>query len=169
MMHKLLSVHRYPEFLRLLWWRVVTPFLVRQAGVQIGLDVEFFGTPIISVIAGSNICIGEKSSLCSVSEFTALGVNHPVILRTIRPNATIEIGADTGISGATICAATAVTIGEGCMLGANVMIADTDFHAVDDLNRRHNDNADAINTAPVRIGNNVFLGAGVIVLKTYLL
>ncbi|MEC5218592.1 acetyltransferase-like isoleucine patch superfamily enzyme [Actimicrobium sp. GrIS 1.19] len=165
MLSKLLSISRYPEFLHLLWWRTAVPFFVRRAGVKIASNVEFFGRPLVSLAPKSYISLGEKVSLCSVSEYTALGVNHPVILRTLRPAARIEIGADTGISGATICAAIRVTVGSGCLFGANVVVTDTDFHALKATNRRHNDNVEDIASRPVSIGNNVFLGTGAIVLK----
>ena len=165
MLSKLLSLHRYPEFLRLLWWRLITPYRVRKMGVELGPKVKFFGTPIITAVPGSRIRLGLRNSLCSVSRYTALGVNHPVILRTMREGAQIDVGADTGMSGATVCAAIDVTIGERCLLGANVTIADTDFHAVDNANRRYNKNPDDIRAAPICIDNDVFLGAGTFVLK----
>lgn len=165
MLRKLFSFRRYPELARLAWWRTVVPFFMRRKGVQLGKDVRFMGSPIVSLASGSQITIGDRASLCSVSEYTALGVNHPVILRTLRPGALIEIGADSGISGASICAANKVTIGSQCLFGANVVISDTDFHSLKAQNRRYNNRPEDIAVAPVRIGHNVFLGTGVVVLK----
>ena len=165
MLSKLLAFRRYPEFLRLLWWRKVTPYFLRRAGLDIWPGVQFLGSPIVSLAIGSRITLGERASLCSVSKYTALGVNHPVILRTLRPGAVIEIGADTGISGASICAASRVTIGKQCLFGANVVVTDTDFHSLQAENRRYNNRIEDIAVAPVCIEDNVFLGTGVIVLK----
>lgn len=146
------------------WWtRAVMPG-VRAAGVEMGDKVQIQGRPIVSLVKGSRIPIGARCVLCSDSQATALGVNHPVVLRTLRPGAEIVIGADTGISGASICAAIQVKIGDHCLLGANVMVADTDFHALAAHNRRYNTRLEDIAAKPVQIGNNVFLGAGVIVL-----
>ena len=165
MLNKLFAFNRYPEFIRLAWWRFVVPKLVRRLGVKFGGGGSFMGMPIISMKPSSHIIIGDRVSLCSVSEFTALGVNHPVVLRTLRTNARIEIGDDTGISGASICDASEVRIGKQCLFGANVIIADTDFHAIKPENRRYNNNPEDIAVAPVFIGDNVFIGAGTIVLK----
>lgn len=165
MLNKLLAFNRYPEFIRLAWWRIVVPILVRRLGIKFGNNVIFMGMPIISMQPNSQIAIGDRVSLCSVSEFTALGVNHPVVLRTLRPSARIEIGDDTGISGASICAAAEVRIGKQCLFGANVVIADTDFHAIKPENRRYNNDPEDIAVAPVFIGDNVFIGTGTIVLK----
>ena len=128
-----------------------------------GFKTTFYGKPIISVHKNSDIKIGNRVVLCSTSKDTALGVNHPVILRTLNEKASILIGDDTGISGATICSASKITIGKGCLLGANVSIIDTDFHPIRSLERRY-DNKN-IQSLPIEIGDNVFLGYNTVVLK----
>lgn len=147
------------------WWRFAVPRQLLKMGVQLGQDVTFYGMPIISMAPGSYISIGDRCVLCSDSRFTALGVNHPVVLRTTQPGASITIGADTGMSGGTICAAVKVSVGERCLLGANILIADTDFHAIEPTNRRYNNNPDSVNTARVEIGDDVFIGTQAIILK----
>ena len=54
-----------------------------------------------------------------------------------------------------------VDIGSGCQIGDNVAIYDSDFHEVNPATR----NRSAGPSAPVRIGNNVWLGSRVMVLK----
>jgi acetyltransferase-like isoleucine patch superfamily enzyme len=159
------NIFRYPEYVRLAWWRWVVPMRARQLGVTVSPTARFAGAPIISLTPESQIHIGERVSLCSSSLYTALGVNHAIVLRTLRPGATIEIGDDTGLSGTSICAASHISIGKGCLIGANVTITDTDFHAIKPESRRYNNRPEDIAAIPVHIGNNVFLGAGVIVLK----
>jgi len=165
MIKHLLSPNRYPEYLKKIWWKFITPFSLRSSGVSVSKTARFQGTPIISMEVDSVIIISDRCALCSVSEFTALGVNHPVVLRTLRPGAIIHIGADTGISGGTICSAISITIGTGCLFGANVTVVDTDFHPINPNNRRYNNNPCDIKCAPVVIGDNVFLGTGSIVMK----
>lgn len=104
--------------------------------------------------------------MISKSFATALGVNHPVVLRTLRAGAHIRIGDGARISGGSICAAEYVEIGAGTMLGANVMIADTDFHSLSVTGRAvRGHDAAFIAVKPVIIGENVFIGADSIVLK----
>lgn len=166
MLSKIARIHKYPGYLRQLWWRLAVPRKLRRMGVRIGSDAVFYGDPIVSMEKGrGEITIGSKCVLCSVSEFTALGVNHPVVLRTLRPGAVIRIGDDTGMSGATICAAVSVVVGSNVLLGANVTIVDTDFHTIKSRGRRHNDNPDEISSAPVIIDDNVFIGMNTLVLK----
>lgn len=148
-----------------MWWGLtVTPGL-RIAGVDIAEKVRVQGRPIVSLASGSRIQIGARSVLCSDSQINALGINHPIVLRTLRPGAEIVIGEDTGMSGGSICAASSIRIGAGCLLGANVTLADTDFHSLNPANRRYNKNPDEIAVAPIVIGDNVFIGAEVFVLK----
>lgn len=69
------------------------------------------------------------------------------------------------MSGGSICAASSIRIGAGCLIGANVTLADTDFHAISPSNRRYNSNPDEIAVAPIVIEDNVFIGADVFILK----
>ncbi|WP_455281684.1 DapH/DapD/GlmU-related protein [Cupriavidus necator] len=68
------------------------------------------------------------------------------------------------MSGVTVCAVGSVSIGENCLIGANVIIFDTDFHPVEPLERRSKPIESARNK-PVVIENNVFIGANSIVGK----
>ena len=147
------------------WWQLTVPVRLRAQGVELGKDVHFYGMPIVGMAKDSLIRIGDRVVLCSDSRFTALGVNHPVVLRTLRPGAEIVIGNDCGISGGSICAAIRVELGNECLLGANVTIADTDFHSIKPARRRLNNNPQEIGAAPVRIEDNVFIGTGALVLK----
>ena len=109
--------------------------------------------------------IGQGASLVSKTSRNPLGVNHRLVIRTLLPGAEVIIGAGTGISGGSICAATSVRIGAGCLLGANVTVVDTDFHPIHSATR---------STAPIpatrprdaiAIGDNVFIGTGATILK----
>jgi acetyltransferase-like isoleucine patch superfamily enzyme len=111
------------------------------------------------------LIIGDNVVLCSKAEYTDLGVSRPCVIRTLRPDARIRIGRDTGISGAAICAASSIDIGKECLLGAGVVIADTDFHPIAPRGRRFAKNYDSIGAMPVVIEDNVFIGANTIVLK----
>lgn len=155
------ALHR----LKRTWWNLAVIPAMRRAGVEVGDKVQLQGWPIVSLAAGSRIAIGARCVLCSDGQATALGINHPVVLRTLRAGAEIVIGEDTGMSGGSICAAASVRIGAGCLLGANVTLADTDFHAVNAPNRRYNKNHDEIAFAPIVIEDNVFIGTGALVLK----
>lgn len=162
---KFLEVHRFPYFLHKLLGIYVNHYFVRVAGVRIAGRCYFFGMPIIGRVPDSTISLGSGCEFRSRSDMTDLGINHPVVLRTLRPGASIVIGDNTGISGGVICAAIRVEIGKDCLLGANVTISDTDFHPINPDRRRYNNNPQDIAAEPVFIGDNVFIGTGAIVLK----
>ena len=147
------------------WWKYTVSMRLCTQGVKIGIGAKFYGMPIVSMAKDSQICIGERVVICSDSRFTALGVSHPVVLRTLRPRSEIIIGSDCGISGTSICAAISVTIGKECLFGADVLIADNDFHPIKPEGRRYNSNVDDIAAKPVVIGDNVFIGTRSMILK----
>jgi acetyltransferase-like isoleucine patch superfamily enzyme len=136
---------------------------LRRAGVAVSARARIMGAPLVARCEQSRIEIGDDAVICSRSRWTALGVAHPVVLRTLRPGAFIGIGRGTGISGGSLCAALSIRIGERCLIGADVVIVDTDFHALDAA--RRDAGWAAIGCAPVEIGDDVFIGTRAIVLK----
>jgi acetyltransferase-like isoleucine patch superfamily enzyme len=136
-----------------------------MSGVELGEAVRVLGLPVVELAAGSHIAVGPRSVLISRSRPTALGVSRPVILRTLRTGARIEIGADVGLSGTTICAARLVSVGDRVLFGADVLVADTDFHVIDSLPRRYAPPPEPQARDRVLIGADVFIGARTIVLS----
>lgn len=138
---------------------------VRAKGAQVGEGVTFYGKPIVACWPDSQIIIGAGTVITSLSSRTALGINHRAVLRTMRPDARISLGERVGISGGSICAVNAISIGDGSMLGANCSVFDTDFHALRDLSRRDSGLPPADSGDEVHIGRNVFIGTNAMVLK----
>ena len=158
------NVARYPAYARQIYWKAVSFLIFRSQGVILSGTVTCYGIPIVQRTAGSEIAIGDRVILCSDSRYTALGVSKPVILRTLRAGARLEIGAETGMSGAVICASNSVVIGRQCLFGADVMVFDTDFHPVDPDGRRGKSESEA-DARAVAIHDNVFIGARSIIMK----
>jgi acetyltransferase-like isoleucine patch superfamily enzyme len=146
-------------------WSYLARTLLHMKGVRLGTGVRFVGIPVVSVAEGSLLSLGNRALLCSRDRCNSLGVNHPVVLRTIGPEARLVIGDDVGISGASICASVGVEIGDGCLIGANALIVDTDFHPSQGQARRYAPNPKPRPEDRVVIGANVFVGAGAMILK----
>lgn len=161
---RILHLNKYPLYFSLIIWRILMPIYLRSKAIDFKKNITCHGFPIIFKKEGSVISIGNNVVLCSTSKLTALGVYHAVILRTLSKDAILIIGDDTGISGATICAAKKVSIGKGVLLGANVTIMDTDFHSILPENRR-NIQVHQLENKEVIIEDNVFIGANSIILK----
>jgi acetyltransferase-like isoleucine patch superfamily enzyme len=144
---------------------LVGKVILKFKGIEYGKNLRLYGLPIITKHKNSSIKIGDNVVLCSNSKYTALGVNHPVIIRTLTSNAKIVIGNDVGMSGGVLCSAESVVIGNRVLIGANVSIFDTDFHSVNTINRRYVNDHRLIKSKNVFVGDDVFLGTGAIVGK----
>lgn len=134
-------------------------------GVQAGAGIIVAGLPIVTSVTRGAIVLGDRVELVSISRRTDLGVRGPTIMRTLTPEATITVGADTGMSGAVICAASRVEIGERCLIGADVMIFDTDFHSSEPFGRRYGRPDWSQISKSVVIGNDVFIGTRALITK----
>jgi acetyltransferase-like isoleucine patch superfamily enzyme len=162
-------ISRVEEKLRGITVRFIhVPFLqivLKLYGVKMGANCKIIGKPVISRHNNSQITLGNRAVLVSKISQTALGVSRPVILRTMTENSKIFIGEDTGLSGTTICSAISVEIGARCLIGADVLIVDTDFHQVDVLSRRYLPHPAPKPEHRIVIGDDVFIGARSIILK----
>jgi acetyltransferase-like isoleucine patch superfamily enzyme len=166
LLKRLISLHAYPRyFVDRCYVPLLNAFSWRRQGLRVGCGAIWYGVPILSLSPHSRIQVGDHCVLCSRSNQTALGVNHPVVLRTLLPGAQILIGNRVGMSGTTVCAAERVTIGDRCMIGANVTIVDTDFHSLDPVIRSSPEDARSAKVRPVEIGSDVFIGCGCTILK----
>lgn len=163
-MVRVFNVARYPLYIKKIYWSISAALLFRQKGIVLSGSVECFGLPLIELMADTKLYFGARLSLCSDSRYTALGVSRPVIFRTLMPGAQITIGDESGLSGTTICAAKSVSIGKRCLIGADVLITDTDFHPIAMEGRRYK-GASAAASSPIVIEDDVFIGARSIILK----
>lgn len=104
----------------------------------------------VSCYAGCSFAIGENGS-CSIGDFTLL-------------------------NGALIMAEERIEIGSHCLISWSVGIADGDFHPLDPVQRRLDAEALApyapnrparppLRTAPIIIGDNVWIGMNAVILK----
>jgi acetyltransferase-like isoleucine patch superfamily enzyme len=156
-----ISGYYFRRFLGLFFWPKIASLEVSAVGKK----CTFMGRPILSEAIDSNIIIGDSVKIVSNSLDTALGVRQPSILRTMRKGAIIKIGNNTAASGLVVCSESSVSIGEYCLIGANVTIFDTDFHLVHSSNRIIEDRIKPARTKPLIIGNNVFIGTGSLICK----
>lgn len=161
----LLSFYKYPRYIADFYNYFVMPMVWRSQGIGLGNSIIWLGKPIITRAKGSSLTIGSFTVVCSRSIQTALAVNHPVVIRTLTADAVISVGSNVRMSGTTICSADRIIIGDRCVIGANAMIVDTDFHALDPVIRSSRDDAQSAVSMPVIIGNDVFIGVNSTVLK----
>lgn len=87
--------------------------------------------------------------------------NGEILLQARTSNSRIVIGARTAFSNnVSVIACLGVYIGADCLIGDMVSVVDSDFHGLSPEDRKEQGKS-----APVTIGDNVWLGARVMVLK----
>lgn len=158
----MLTVHEVPK-VRGALVRLESLLVSRLYPGRFGPGLRVFGLPIVSIAPGSEFVVGRRAVLISHPIYSEPGVSHPCVLRTLSPDSRLIVGDDVGMSGASVVAATSVSIGDQVLLGADVLITDTDFHPVAPPRRRWS--REGVGSSPVVIGSNVFVGARAMVLK----
>ena len=107
--------------------------------------------------SGCNLNLMSQSQLI-LSGNSMIGLGSAL---TLEENATLSLGSSTYIcAGATIRVAHKVTIGDQCAISWNVTIMDSDFHEY-----ALEDGTIPEKTKEVIIGNNVWIGNNVLILK----
>jgi acetyltransferase-like isoleucine patch superfamily enzyme len=116
------------------------------------------------------ISISNKGSLEIQSNFRVnSGIHYnriggDAITRLIvKENGNLVIGNNLSISNSTIVCTNKIEIGKFVFIGGDCKIWDTNFHSIEFQKRIQND--DNPRTAPIKIKDNVFIGASSIILK----
>ncbi len=106
---------------------------------------RFDGFPILKIPRGATLLISRRVRVFPRVRFTLED-----------STALIQVGERTFINrNSEIVAATGVVIGSDCAISWDVLITDTDFHQVSGVQKSRS----------VRIGDNVWIGAGATILK----
>ena len=119
---------------------------------------------LIHSIKSGHIIIGKYFICANKVRANSIGLIQPCVFNVSTPNSSIEIGNNVGISGSTINATKSITIGNNVLIGSGCLITDTDSHPLHWEDRIRNNNAKT-KSAPIRIEDNVFIGARSIILK----
>jgi acetyltransferase-like isoleucine patch superfamily enzyme len=164
-MRFLMKLLRMPATLAMLIGdRFLWPLLLRAEGVQHGDGLKLVGAPSIRMKSGGSIRLGKYVALYSRRTSNPLLLHTPCGLRLLESGARITIGDHCALSGAVICAAQSVEIGNHVLIGANSKISDTDFHPLSAEVRLLDRNKGAASN-PVVIKDDVFIGSGAFILK----
>lgn len=127
-----------------------------DVNIKLGKKCKFIGIPYLRPLPGSKITIGDNCSFNSSKNSNLIGIDRKCYISTLSKQAIIIIENNCGFSGTVIAAHTEIIIKKNTKCGANTLITDTDWH-LDDIR--------AGEPKPVIIGENVWIGAGVKVLK----
>lgn len=142
---------------------IVFRLMCRIYGIHYAKGLIAKGLPFLHIKRGAIVILGKNNKINSRLYANPIGRNQRCIF-SIRGR--LEIGDNFGMSSSTIVAHNSVKIGDDVKIGGNVVIYDTDFHSLISNERNAIPELKSnIKTAPVSIGNNVFIGAHSTILK----
>lgn len=135
-----------------------------------GNDVSFStftctGIPYVMVARGARgMHIGKGFSMHNGADGNPIGCFQPCTFFVDR-DCSIKIGENVGISQTALIAHADITIGDNVKIGGGTCIYTSDFHSLDYQIRSSKEDQKYRISAPIQIGNNVFIGAHSIILK----
>lgn len=138
------------------YWNLLHYMKALLLNIKVGRKCKFYGNTRFVRKPNSSIIVGDSCIFRSSSLSNLIGINHPCILSTHSPMAKLVIGKSCGFSGTVIGVYDTINICDNVRCGANTLITDFDWH-LDDIRSSL--------PSPVYIGNSVWLGINVIVLK----
>jgi maltose O-acetyltransferase len=139
-------------------WTFLATELPYHRSIELGDDITFY-VPVRGGGCGS-LTIGARTNL-GFPLAPRLGSGE-IMLQARTPEAEVVIGIENWFNNnAAIIATRRVVIGNGCQIGDYVSVIDSDFHEINPTTR----NQTSGKASPVTIGNNVWLGSRVMVLK----
>jgi acetyltransferase-like isoleucine patch superfamily enzyme len=154
----LIKIKQY-QLISTFWLKI----LLKLKGVEFGEGCTFWGFPIIKRAPLSKIFIGVNCSFRSDRKSNLIGINRTCIIATMSEGSKIIIGDRSGLSGTVITAKNSIILGNNVLCGANTLITDFDWHPIEPVLRL--ERRSSINSAPIVIENNVWLGINTVVLK----
>jgi acetyltransferase-like isoleucine patch superfamily enzyme len=133
-------------------------------GVQFS-SFKNYGWPKVNVSRDGKCVIGHSFRSNNREMANPIGRFHACSLIVGRKGVLI-VGNNVGMSSTAIVCHDKIEIGDNVNLGGNVVIYDTDFHSLNPKDRLIH-SVDILNarTKPIKIGNNVFVGAHSTILK----
>lgn len=155
--YKIVSlISYYIHFLSESFVTLVECIWLKLIGVHIGHNPKFKGWCSFFLTPGCKVSIGNNAHFNSWQYTNHIGINHRCVIACMKKNAKILVGDNFGMSGTSICSFSSIVIGNNVRVGANCVIADSDFHLNDIRSGEPH---------PIVIEDNVWLGYGVIVKK----
>lgn len=147
------------------FWNIINKITFLLNGVSYGHGLYSRGKIYVYNKDVGKISIGKNVRLNSADWANPIGCGNHIWIQLIGKEADLAIGDGTGISNTAITCMQKVEIGKYCLIGSGCKIYDTDFHVLPIYNGDGVCVGGDIATAPIIIGDRVFVGAGCTILK----
>ena len=140
-------------------------YLFSLAGVSYGKRMDVGTRITLKKYRGAEFIIGDNFVFTSGDSINPISRNIRGCI-FINTDAKLNIGNDVGISSACIWCDESITIGSHVRIGGDCIILDTDCHSLNYTDRRQiESDRKGTRTKPVRIGDDVLIGARTMILK----
>ncbi len=157
-------IERLLDYVHAIYDKIYSWFLCHLWGIHSNGAVNFSGRAIVRTRKRGEITLGRGVKFVSRVVKNVTGLTIPVILDT-RWGGQIQIGDSSCFSSVAISSKTLVKIGSRCLFGGNVRVFDHDFHSLDHKDRHSPNDVINVRSKPILVGNDVFIGANVTILK----
>ena len=147
------------------WYKHFNRWKFRFLGVHLGSDADIRNKVYFEVNSGATVTIGHQFVLYSGDNLSPLCADSHASI-CVYPNASLQIGHNSGMSGGTIWCTHQIKIGNFVNIGGNCTILDGDMHNIS-WQQRRKDRKESISykKAPVIIDDDVWIGANCTILK----
>lgn len=145
------------------FWTTVAKAKLLLAGCRYGRGLRVTGPLRVSVHPEGRLRIGDNVTINAGWRHNPVGSSQFVTIWVSR-GAELVIGDNVGMSHAEIVCTSGIRIGRGCKIGGGCCLYDSNFHSILSSQRAAAGNP-GVESAPVILGDHVFLGAHCIVLK----
>lgn len=139
--------------------------MLRMHRADLGENLVVDGLIHIRCPRAKSIRIGNNCRIKSRFNSNLVGKTNPTVLQCV-DRGKIMIGDHSGMSFCIISSRAEIRIGNHVNIGGNVRIFDHNFHSLDFMDRRNGQlDRKGCRSAPIQIGDDVFIGANSIILK----
>lgn len=143
---------------------VLTSVLFRSNKIEYDSFVTK-GIPYIDIDRHQGkMIVGKNFKMNNSLMGNPIGYNSPCCF-VVGKNAIIRIGNNVGMSQTALVAIADITIADNVKIGGGTKLYTSDFHSLDWQIRRSKADREQRKSAPIVIGEDVFIGAGCIILK----
>jgi acetyltransferase-like isoleucine patch superfamily enzyme len=159
------------NYFKIKFFRIYNRWFFRQKGIVFGNNMMAYNKVYLTGNRKGRVIIGDDFFLTSGDSINPICRNIQACIHLGSPQAVITIGNHVGMSSPCIWIQNKLTIGNHVNIGGNCLILDTDTHKIDYLARRGqkvvdpNDPKTTIQSAPITIEDDVWVGANCIILK----
>lgn len=142
-----------------------TKFILKIHRCSYGKGLKVDGFPRIRCLRSRQLNIGDYCKIKSRFGSNLVGRTTPCVFQCYSTGR-ISVGNRSGISFAVISSRASIEIGQNVNIGGNVRIFDHNYHSLNYLARRDGQRDQLnVDSAPIRIGDDVFIGTNTIILK----